>query len=276
MFVDPVKVFQGVIVVNAPHMDDDVLACGGTLALLPEKERIHVIYATDGLRSPAPVLPSRNSVSSDLGLVRIREAREALKVLGIPDENVHFLGLPDGRLNECRRELGHALVQLITQIKPDHVFAPFRYDRHPDHLALNQVVTVTRHRGDWRGELSEYFVYHRWRLLPQGDIRKYIRPEHLMKIDITDRSWQKRAALARFQSQTTKFYTWQERPILTKSLLDETSRQPEYFLRYDSSFPETAIFSRAVPWIRLVHKIEPLMKKKKDQAIALWYSQFRI
>jgi LmbE family N-acetylglucosaminyl deacetylase len=54
IFVDPNEIFKGVILIVAPHMDDEVLECGDTIAQLPQKEQIHVIYAADGMESPTP------------------------------------------------------------------------------------------------------------------------------------------------------------------------------------------------------------------------------
>ena len=267
--LDPTEIFCGRLLLTVPHMDDGVLACGGTLARLPEKERIHVVYATDGMASPAPVLPWRDSISPDLGRVRTEEARAALEHLGIPEHNVHFLDLPDGRLTRHRGELSRALAVLIARIEPDHVLTPFRYDRHPDHLALNRAVARVLCETGSTAELLEYFVYYRWRLLPGGDVRAFIRPELLFEVDVGPVSARKRAVLDLFRSQTTKFYPWQTRPNLTPELLDDVSRTPECFLRFDSSLPGAAVFVRWVPWIRLVHRLEPLLKKRKDQAVAL-------
>jgi LmbE family N-acetylglucosaminyl deacetylase len=270
MLVDPTELLQGVIVIAAPHMDDGVLACGGTVAKLPQKKRIHVIYATDGKGSPAPVLPWRDSTSPDLGAVRIREARAAMGSLGVPEENIHFLGLPDGRLKSHMKALSHLLTDLIVQIGPTHILMPFRYDFHADHLALNHVITDTRQQDVFQAELTEYFVYYRWQLLPAGDVRKYIQPQCLLEVNTEDASSQKRAALDCFKSQTTRLYAWQLRPNLPPQLLDEVSRTPELFLRYAPSLPGAAVFTRSVTWIRLVHRLEPFLKKRKDQVVALW------
>ena len=89
-FVDPVKTFRGVIVIAAPHMDDEVLSCGGTIASLPDKDRVHCIYATDGSKSPAPIFPWLGAIASDLVTVRMREAKRALGILGVPEKNLHF------------------------------------------------------------------------------------------------------------------------------------------------------------------------------------------
>jgi LmbE family N-acetylglucosaminyl deacetylase len=268
-FVDPNHVFKGKLVFTVPHMDDCVLACGGTIARLTNKERIHIIYASDGMASPAPILPWCDSVPEELGEVRMKEARDAMGSLGVPEENIHFLNLPEARLKSYTRALISLLDELIEQIKPDHILTPFRYDRHPDHLVLNRLLTNACHRGVYNASLIEYFVYYRWKLLPEGDVRKYINPQHLLKVNIEEVSEQKRAALDCFRSQTTRFYEWQTRPNLTPKLLEEVSGAPEFFIRYDASLPGPEIFSHAINWIRITHKLEPFLKKKKDQTVAL-------
>ena len=267
--VDPAERFSGTIVLAIPHMDDGVLACGGTLARLPNKERVHLIYATDGMASPAPVLPGRDSISPDLGRVRKQEARTAMGDLGIPEKNIHFLGLPDSGLHRHEPALAQGLRDLIGPLAPAHVFLPFRFDRHPDHLALNRAVTRARLDAVIDAELVEYFVYYRWRLLPRGDVRAYVDPRFLFTVHIEEVSERKRAALDRFRSQTTRYYSWQTRPNLTPALLDEVSRSPELFLRWDPDFPGSEVFVGATPWIRLAHRLEPFLKVHKDRAVAL-------
>jgi hypothetical protein len=112
-------------------------------------------------------------------------------------------------------------------------------------------------------------VYYRWRLLPQGDVRRYIDPNLLLEVNIESVSECKRNALEHFQSQTTVFFPWQTRPNLTASLLDDVSRSSEVFLRYDRSTAGPRIFTRMSPWIRLAHRLEPALKKRKDQLLAL-------
>jgi LmbE family N-acetylglucosaminyl deacetylase len=207
----------------------------------------------------------------DLGEKRMQESRTALKILGVPDQNLHFLGFPEAKLRDWRKKYGEALVELVTKIKPNHILAPFRYDRHPDHLVVNRVVTEALRSGAAQAQLSEYFVYHRWRLLPGGDVRKYINSKHIIRIDIQHKSAIKRQALACFESQTTKLYPWQDRPILSDKLLNEECQNPELFVRYDPFFPDTEIFINARPWIRFVHLIETPLKKKKETCRALLY-----
>ena len=254
--------FEGSVLIVAPHMDDEVLACGGLIATLPDPRRVHVVYATDGTQSPAPLM-SGDEVTADLCAVRKNESMEAMSLLGVPRANLRFLDLPEAGLPRVTPALQRRLLECLDEIHPDHVCAPFRYDRHPDHLAVNRAATRAYLDGAFNGSLSEYFVYHRWRLLPRGNIRRYVRPECLISIDIGAVAERKRAALACFKSQTTRYFDWQTRPILTPELLDDECRGPELFLRYDSAWPGTRIFTGSVPWIRIAHRLEPRLQKWK-------------
>lgn len=271
---DPNILFSGRLLIVVPHMDDCVLACGGTIAQLSDKDRVHVVYATDGMASPAPVIPWRDRVSPNLYLIRKREAQASLGCLGVPEENIYFLGLPDGRLKHHVEQLQALLIEKIDQIQPHQLLIPFRYDRHADHLAINHAVIDASQEGDIALDSYEYFVYHHWRLLPGGDVRKYIHPKVLFQVDIEDVSARKRAALDLFKSQTTKFFAWQRRPNLTPQLLDDFSQAPEFFLKYDPSWPGTTIFTGSITRIRLVHWMEPRAKQKKDWAVNLWRRGF--
>jgi len=257
------------ILIIAPHMDDEALACGGLIAKLPYKDRIHILYATDGMKSPAPIVAGRDQVSPNLGKIRMQESTDAMKFLGIPEQNLHFLGLSDGGLQKNVLALQKSIWEIIETIQPEFIFVPFRYDRHPDHLAVNQVVTSNIQIGPIQAQLVEYFIYHRWRLMPKRDIRNYIKPQFLFQLDIANVAEQKRHALDCFVSQATNYYPWQTRPILTSILLDEECQNPEYFLIAPASFPGTAVFSSSALWIRIAHRLEPFLQRWKYRLSSL-------
>ena len=83
---------SGTVVIIAPHMDDEALVCGGLIAKLADKDRLHIIYCTDGMKSPAPILPGKDKISPDLGRFRMDESTQAMKRLGVPEKNLHFWG----------------------------------------------------------------------------------------------------------------------------------------------------------------------------------------
>lgn len=267
--VVPSEIFERVVVVVAPHMDDCVLACGGALAGLADGSRVHMVYATDGMMSPEPELKWRDRVSPDLGEIRCQEARRAMGHLGVPSTNLHFLDFPDGDLRGHSRQLGEALLTLFADIGADRVLVPFRFDRHPDHLAVNHVVTRAVMAGTIDIEVFEYFVYHHWKLLPGGDVRSYIAADELLQVDISPQATVKLEALREFKSQTTRFYPWQSRPNLTPTLLDQVSRAPEMFLRFNRDSPGARVLGGPVWWIQTAHWLEPFLKRRKDRMLAL-------
>ncbi|HZD55610.1 MAG TPA: PIG-L deacetylase family protein [Anaerolineales bacterium] len=270
ILADPNELFKdGILLVLAPHMDDELLACGGTIALLEDKDRIHVIYATDGSRSPVPIFPWLARTSPDLAQIRSDEAKAALNILNIPERNLHFLGFPDGNLKDYPDELCQSLVQQIAKINPKFIFVPFRYDRHPDHIALYSAIRKAVDSHCSEAIVFEYFVYYRYRLLPGGDIRKFIYPEFLFTVAIGESSDLKLRALNCYQSQTTKAYKWQDRPILTRERVHEVSHLPEVFLQYDPNFRGSKVFVRGGNWIRFVHHVEPVLKQKKEALLEL-------
>lgn len=242
-------------------MDDEALACGGLIAKLPDRQRIHIIYATDGMKSPAPIM-SGDEITPDLGAVRRNESTQAMKLLGVPEKNLHFLNLPEAELKDHLPVLQKSLGDKLKELAPRFIFVPFRYDRHLDHLAVNHTVVSLLKQGSLQAQLIEYFVYYRWRLLPKRDIRKYIQPQYLFKLDISDVTKLKRRSLDCFASQNTIFYPWQTRAILTSTLLDEECANPEYFLM-NASPSGTAVFSNLILWIRLAHRLEPILLRWK-------------
>ncbi len=266
---DPREAFPGSVVVVAPHMDDEILACGGTLAQLVDKERIHVAFATDGSRSPVPMFPWQGRPAPDLPTIRRDEAVAALDVLGIGRERVEFWDLPDGALARRTRQLRERLVTFIDHVRPDNLFTPFRYDRHPDHVALHHATLWAAHQATPPVAVVEYFVYYRWALIAGGDVRRFLKPGLLIEIDASAVCEWKHEALKRYRSQTTRFYPWQDRPILPPERVDEVCRAPEYFLRYDPGCPGSCVFARSRRWLRLVHAVEPGLKRRKEEIRAL-------
>jgi LmbE family N-acetylglucosaminyl deacetylase len=228
------------ILILAPHMDDEILACGGTMLLHADKRCVHCLFATDGARSPAPPLPWLGKPDPHLPDARHREALAAATRIGIPPVNLRFLDLPDGRLATRQHDLVASLRAAIGDIEPAFVLAPFRHDVHPDHIALNHAARAVLRGLHPAPSLLEYFVYHRMRGLPGGDVRRAIDGGALLRVDTGAVAAAKREALDCYRSQTTVGYSWQMRPILTPESLQDRCAEPEYFLQSDPRAPASA------------------------------------
>ncbi|NQU39267.1 MAG: PIG-L family deacetylase [Lentisphaerae bacterium] len=248
--VDAADIFAGRVLITVPHMDDAVLGCGGTLLQIEDKRDIHVVYCT---RGDCP------------GFDRAQEARDALNAAGIPKENITFLTFPDWHLKAHRPALQAALSALITSIAPTRVLTPFRFDRHPDHITLGNVVRALAAASAVPIEVVEYFVYFTWRLLPEGDVRRHISPNYIVQVDTTAQAGPKRALLAHFKSQTEAPAPGQLRPALTEDYLDLLCADRESFVRHAEKTPSRALFTLPFPLIRLVHWLEPTLKVWKEK-----------
>lgn len=275
--IDPQSFFDGNILVTAPHMDDCVLACGGTILQLPRQDRVHVVYCTDGrgIVTRPRVAGQITDKEENIGSIRTAETTRALATLGVPPENVRFLGFPEYEIRASETALRPRLEQLIHRIRPDYIFTPFRYDRHADHVALSHTVRDIARDPGLQARVLEYFVYYQWKLLPAGDVRKYLRAENMLQTDIQSVATAKRTALESFTSQTTVFFPWQHKPVLSEALLTAFSEGPEIFLAADSGATDDALFRISPLTIRLVHALEPALKNTKERTLSVMHRLFR-
>ncbi len=112
------------VLVLAPHPDDDVVGCGGTLLGLKERGYYgETIFLTSGKKSGTV---ESNEISS----TRRNEALKGSEKLGI--KKSHFLDYYDSQLKQDKKAVSFVLSRL-NDIKPDMVFTPFFTDNHPDH-----------------------------------------------------------------------------------------------------------------------------------------------
>jgi len=121
------------IAVLAPHPDDDVIGCGGTIHKhCKAGDHVAVVYLTDGARGGDWSGPP----SGELAVLRRKEAEEAAGVLGVKD--LAFLGQPDGEL-ASGPEVVSALLDQLERIEADCILLPSFLDSHPDHAATSAV-----------------------------------------------------------------------------------------------------------------------------------------
>jgi LmbE family N-acetylglucosaminyl deacetylase len=258
----------GPVLVIAPHMDDESLGCGLLLAGHARKESMHLLFATDGSHSPEPATGADETVRRELARTRELEAREAMAVLGVPAGNASFLGFEDGTLANRRPELQAALIGEIRRLGAGTVLVPFRYDRHPDHLAISHAVADAHRTGAIKASVIEYFVYSQWRLLRGGDVRAYLPAADLrLRQPTTETATLKRRAIECHRSQVSRFYDWQTRPILTRELVERVCSEPEVYLLHDARRPGRRALSRARTWVPMAHRLEPWLKRCKDRLV---------
>jgi LmbE family N-acetylglucosaminyl deacetylase len=143
------------VLVLAPHPDDEVIGCGGSLSLHQHAgDRMHVVFLTSGERS-LPSMPV-DSVRT----LREAEARAAARVLEI--QRLDFLRLPDQGVGDHLIDGAERLQTLLSA--PSIVYLPHPSDGHPDHKA-----TLELARRALRGMTARLLAYEIWSPMPRCD-----------------------------------------------------------------------------------------------------------
>lgn len=130
-------------VVVAPHPDDEVVGCGGTLASLSRAGReLLVVGLTDGEAS----YPGSLRWTPTLLAARRRDERLAgLRCLGVAGAPF-TLGIADGGVAAVEDQLAASLDEFLRP--GDVVLTTWRHDGHPDHEAAGRAcVRAARRRG---------------------------------------------------------------------------------------------------------------------------------
>ena len=114
----------GRTLVIAPHPDDEILGCGGTMArLMDEGSEVVVAIVTTG--QPPAFTPDHTALVE-------REVRQAHEIIGVRD--CRFMGLPAAALDTVPGAALNAKFQeLIVDVRPDTLLLPFVGDIHVDH-----------------------------------------------------------------------------------------------------------------------------------------------
>jgi LmbE family N-acetylglucosaminyl deacetylase len=158
------------LAVICAHPDDEFLHPAIIRAAVENSIPVHLIFLTNGDaggsdRFFGPAYTPAEAI--EFGHIRMAEARAAAGHLGVPESNLHFLGLPDGFLEAIRTDedcdsvfsplLGaenspycgvhkpnlpfakeriiKALMALLSDIVPDTVYMSHPDERHADHRA---------------------------------------------------------------------------------------------------------------------------------------------
>jgi len=165
-----------VLLVIAPHPDDETLCCAGAIQqVLAGGGAVSIVWLTSGDGSALAALfagdnPLAGAAMRRLGELRMAEARRAARSLGVPAERQYFLGYPDGALRELLREpqslrrshwthaeavpyagalfpghpyrgeaLRRDLAAVLQAVHPTLLLAPSLEDTHPDHAAAGRL-----------------------------------------------------------------------------------------------------------------------------------------
>ncbi|MFC4761520.1 PIG-L deacetylase family protein [Dyella koreensis] len=159
------------LLVIAPHPDDESIATGELIQhVRAAGGAASILLLTDGDNNPWPQrwLERRLRIGAAererWGLRRRGEVGLALGRLGLPQEAMHALGLPDmGVTRALRADLLGALRLWAMQLdvfRPNLIVFPALTDRHPDHSAAHVLTRLAV--AQWQGgnpRLLSYLVH---------------------------------------------------------------------------------------------------------------------
>lgn len=133
------------VLVVAPHMDDDVIGPGGTLALHRQRQSdVTVVFCAAG-------------ATPEQDRTRKAEARAARDFMRF--DRMSWLDFPEGLLSPNEAALSARLGQWIEDLRPEQIFCPFPADHHRDHTAVALAVAQAIQGANWRGQVWCYEVW---------------------------------------------------------------------------------------------------------------------
>lgn len=140
----------------APHADDDVIGCGGTLCKHAlQGDPVRVIVAYDGRQGD----PEQRYDEEEYVELRRKEARKAGAFLGF--EDYVFYDYPEGHEPPppLLKMAAQKLSEEVKSFAPDFVYAPWIGDYHIDHWVLARVTRLALAYAGFQGEAWGYEVW---------------------------------------------------------------------------------------------------------------------
>jgi len=149
------------VMVFAPHQDDDVIGCGGSIAMhVKNNHDVTIVYMTSDMGSKKCM---RKYGKDGVKKVRDAEARQAADVLGV--KKLIFLNCDDNFIKhtlEDTQKIVEILSQLLHDTKPHVVYIPHKHDNHPDHMLTYDLVMQAREKAkNWL--VPTVLCYEIWR-----------------------------------------------------------------------------------------------------------------
>lgn len=210
-------------IIFAPHQDDEILSCAGTIDLLKQSNiEIYIVFATNG-----------DFYGKQSASIRLQESIAALKELQIKKENIIILGFADTGMGYCESFLWRIyhssenniikstvsdityhpldgleysmerlgvhlpytktafsmiLEQLIQEIAPNIIFTSSCLDAHGDHAGLCMFVKQTINKLKWEIPIYQYIIHSgddkKW---PDRESMYFSRPGN-----VSEELWKKR------------------------------------------------------------------------------------
>ncbi|QNP71420.1 PIG-L family deacetylase [Streptomyces roseirectus] len=233
------------VLVFSPHPDDEVIACGGTIArLAAEGARVGVVFATDGAQSHAAVLGIHTDPSpAELRVIRREEARQAAKAMGIGKEATRFLDYPDTRLAEHIPAFRRDVLEILrTNRDVAEVYLPHEVrELNADHRLTGETVVSCLAELGLEPRIFRYVVWDERTEEEFGFVNRNPADgpgdgaERLVSFDITPYVTHKHAAFREHRTQVELYAPGQTRAVVPPPFQERVfaARAEEFWVTAD-------------------------------------------
>lgn len=189
---DPTRKTDMLII--APHPDDAVLCCAGVIQQARARgETVRVVNVTDGDGYRLAAAKRLHKLAIDLtpqdmqrfGRIRKKEEQKAFQLLGLDHTHLHFLGFPDGWLEEVYYNTGSVpvvspftkqirtengspfthtgfvsdITDILTKYRPANLYIPSAHDDALDHQVTYHAAMEGINRIGFTGMLRTYVIH---------------------------------------------------------------------------------------------------------------------
>ena len=183
------------VLVIAPHPDDEILGCGGTMIKLIEAgDEVFVCIATKGC------LPLFSTESVE----KVRnEAKICHNLIGV--KKSFFLDFPAAMMEKVERyEMNSRILEVIKEVQPDIVFIPHWGDMQKDHQIIADACMVVL-RPKYEPRVKRIYSYETMSETAWNapNVQNEFIPN--VFVDITDTIDKKIEALGFFETQISPF-----------------------------------------------------------------------
>lgn len=159
----PVKdIFGAKVLVVVAHPDDETVGAGALYRYLQNAVFAHV---TDGApRNLVDAIAHGFTSAGDYAAARAKELRAALRVAGIPEQNLYQLGVPDQEATKRLVDITLWVKDIIEKLRPETVLTLSYEGGHPDHDAVafstHAAAALLRKEGSQAPPTIEFPLYH--------------------------------------------------------------------------------------------------------------------
>ncbi len=126
------------VLVVAPHMDDEVLGCGGSIA--------RHVEAGDNVQVCVVCNRSYGHTYDSVSIAAEKQSAEKARLI-LGYHGLQFLDLPDEKLYAHLQEAITAIEQVVANTQPNIVYTAFGGDLHQDHRTVAHAVSIVLRAG---------------------------------------------------------------------------------------------------------------------------------